>query len=96
MNSYNNYDDEDDLDMILEFEVESDERTDDKDEGEIGEMDSADDDAETDSDDELEDGEGIGPWMFEPLPQGQNQQQENVGDAQPPVNPERLLNVETW
>ena len=94
MNSlrYDDHDD-DELDMRLEFEVDSeDEQTDDEDDGEIGECDDTDntDDGETTEDEE----ERLRAWMYEPLPRGQPG--ENRGDAEPPADPNRLLDVSTW
>ena len=91
MNSYN-YDDEEALDMVLEFEVASDgETTDDSAEEDESEIENANGETTDDGNNDAEN--GIGAWMFEPLPQGRG---ENVGDAQPPADPARLLNVQTW
>lgn len=84
-----NYDDEDDLDMVLDFESESEsDKINEEDDGEVGEMDGDTDDSSAGG----TDGEaGLGPWMFEPEPRGQPGA--NIGDAQPPPDPNRLLTL---
>lgn len=87
--SYAYEDDQDDLEMIFEYESESD-SDDDNDAGEVGEVSG-------DGDNVEEEEAGIGPWQYEPMPHGQpHEPGENVGDAQPPADPARLLGPDNW